>query len=574
VISDGRTQDVDPTAVEVARKLSAIHGEPFPVFTLGVGAMHEGKDIEVVKVLAPTAARKDDRVTFNAVVTTKGFEGDVDVLLKADDKLVKTVRAHLLPADGPQTIPIIYTPETTGTFRFTVSIPAEPDELSTENNAAQHVLAVKDARTKVLFVAGQPGYFYRFLKNALIVDPSIQLSCLLQSADPDFHQEGNVRITHYPETRQELFQFDVVVFADVEPVAFRREQLDDLKAFVGQFGGGFMMVAGPAYPADAWKGTPIEELLPVVLRGAAPAADLLTTKTLKEAFRPRLTEQGRVHGITQLGDSREGSVKVWESFPGCYWYHPVARAKPGSVVIADHPYDRDERGPMPLIVVGRYDPGRTLYCALDGTWRWRFWVGDLYFNRFWVQAINYVGSYRILGNSRRIQLATDKRTYCLGERIVVQAQALDDSFHPSQAEAIEAKLEMAGAPAQPVRLLPSRQGPGIFEGSFVAAKPGSGILSVSLGAEQESLSFSVSLPETEFQHPTMDAQTLTEVAEATRGTFLRLHVIDRLPERIQAAGHEVTREVQDPVFDAPAVVIVFLGLICSEWWFRKRGMLA
>jgi len=574
VVTDGRTQDVDPSAVEIARRLGAVHGEAFPVFTVGVGAIEESKDIAVVKILAPTAARKDDSVTFNAVVTSKGFEGDVDVLLKADDKLVKTLRAHLEPDSGPQTLTLRYTPEATGTFRFSVSIPTEPDELSSENNVASHVLTVKDARTKVLFVASEPSYFYRFLKNTLLVDRSVELSCILQSADPDFHQEGNVRLTHYPESRQELFQYDVVIFGDADPSTFRDEHLVDLRAFVGQFGGGFILVAGMANPVEVWKGTPVEELLPIVLGGKTPSTDLLGTKALKEAFSPRLTEQGRRHGITQLGDSREESVGVWENLPGCYWYQPVARAKPGAVVLAEHPYDRDERGAMPLLVVGRYDPGRSLFCGLDGTWRWRFWVGDVHFNKFWVQAVNYVGSYRILGGSRRIQLAADKESYTLGERIVVQAQCLDDSFQPSQADALEAKVEMQGGHTEAVRLLPSRQGKGIYEGSFAAARPGSGILSVTQGADHESLSFTVRLPDSEFQHPTLDAPTLRQVAEATRGEFLRLDAIERLADRIEAAGQEITTEVQDPVFDAPLVVIVFLGFICSEWWFRKRGMLA
>jgi len=573
VITDGRTQDVDPSALEIARRLPAIHGEAFPVFTVGVGAADEAKDIQVVKILAPSTARKDDQVTFNAVVAARGFRGDVDLLLKADGKLVNTVRARL-EGDGPQTIPIRYTPEAAGTFRFSVEIPAEPGELSTENNASRHVLTVKDARTKVLFVAGQPSYFYRFLKNALIVDKSILLSCFLQSADPDFIQEGSRRITHYPETREELFDFDVVIFSDVDPAMFRAEQIADLRAFVGQFGGGFILVAGAFHPPEVWKGTAIEELLPVITSGAAPRPDLLAARTLKEPFRARLTEQGRLHGITQLADTPEDSQKIWESLPGCYWYHPVARAKPAAVVLAEHPYDRDERGPMPLIAVGRYDPGRTLYCALDGTWRWRFWVGDVYFTRFWVQAINFVGSHRILGGSRRIQLATDKRSYTLGERVVIQAQCLDDAFRPLQAEAVEARLEAPGAAAEAVRLLPSRQGAGIFEGSFVAARPGSTLLSLALGHEQESVAFDIHLPETEFQHPTMDARTLRELAAATRGEFLRLDQLDTLAPRIQAAGQELTTEVQDPLVDAPALLVVFLGLVCSEWWFRKRGMLA
>ena len=574
VITDGRSQDTDPSAVGAARTLGIIHGEPFPVFTVGVGAIEHTRDIEVVKILAPSVVKKDDKVTFNTVVASRGFEGNVELQLRRDDQLVKTQTAHLKAADGPQTIAITYTPETKGSFRFSVSVPPVPDELSTENNKAVHVLTVKDEKTKLLFVAGQPSYFYRYLKNTLLVDASVELSCLLQSADPDFHQEGNVRITHYPETRQDLFEYDVIVFHDVDPTLFPERALADLKAFVGQFGGGFILVAGPSHPVGLWTGTPVAEMLPVVLGGVVRVADPLASRTLREEFRPRLTEQGRSHGITQLADTQDANQQAWSRLPGCYWYQPVARAKPGAIVLAEHPYDRDERAAMPLLVAGRFDPGRTLYCGLDGTWRWRFWIGDQFFNRFWVQAVNYVGSYRVLGGSRRVQLATDKRAYTLGERVVVQAQCLDEAFRPAQDEALEARVEMQGSPPVPLRLVRSRQGTAIYEGAFEATTPGSGVLSLALGADTDSLSFTVRLPDTEFRDPTMDAATLRAVAKATRGTFVRLHAVRDLDAHIRAAGQEITSEVQDPVYDAPIIVILFMVLVCSEWWFRKRGMLA
>ena len=574
VLTDGRTQDTDPSAVATAKRLGIVHGQTFPVFTVGVGTLTRGRDVEVVKILAPSAVKKDDKVTFNAVVTSTGIEGDVEAQLRRDGELVKTQTVRLRDLDGPQTVPITYTPEEKGSFRFSITFPPQPDELSTENNTALHVLTVKDEKTRVLLVAGQPSYFYRFLKNTLLVDASVELSCLLQSADPDFHQEGNVRLTHYPERRPELFEYDVVVFHDVDPSAFGTEQLEDLRGFVGQFGGGFLFVAGPFHPAGLWTGTPVAEMLPVVASEGAGAAEPLAGGALREAFGPRLTEQGRRHGIARLADTQRASLEAWSRLPGCYWYEPVARAKPGSVVLAEHPYDRDERGPMPLLVAGRYDPGRTLFCGLDGTWRWRFWVGDVLFNRFWVQAINYVGTYRILGGSRRVQLATDKRSYALGERVVVQAQCLDEAFRPAQSEALEAKVEMHGSPPRAVSLTRSRHGTAIFEGSFEATRPGSGVVSLAIGADHDSLSFSVRLPQTEFQDPTMDAATLRAIAEATRGTFLRLHEIDQLDGLVQAAGLEITREVPDAVYDAPLAVILFMVLACTEWWLRKRAMLA
>jgi len=573
VVTDGRTQDTEPTVVDTARALAALHGEPFPVFTVGVGTTDVARDIDVVRVLGPRAARKDDQVTLTAVVSTQGFEGDVDVLLHRGDTLIRTTRTRLAPGDGPQSIPITFTPDTEGSFQYRISIPTQPDETNTDNNLARHPLTVKDQKSKLLLVAAQPTYFYRYLKNALVVDPTIQLSCMLQSADPDFHQEGNIRITHYPETRKDLFAYDVVIFADVDPGAFSPEQLKDLKAFVAQFGGGFIFVAGQLYPAEVWAGTPVEDLLPVFL-AAGGGADPLATRNLREPFQPRLTEQGLAHGITRLADTEEESHAIWSAFPGCYWYAPVSRAKRGAHVLAEHPYDRDEQGPMPLLVLWRHDLGRVLYCGVDGTWRWRFWVGDVYFNRFWVQAANFVGTYRVLGSGGRVQLTTDREDYTLGDRIYVEAQVFDASYQPTSDDAIAARIEVQGAKPKPVRLVRAKGSAGMFEGSFVADHPGSGMVTLDLGSDQDSRSFTVALPQSEFRHTTLDAKTLEDIANATQGEFLRLHEISQLAERIEAAGQEITTEIQDPVFDAPLIVILFLAIACTEWWLRKRAMLS
>jgi len=396
---------------------------------------------------------------------------------------------------------------------------------------------------------------------------------MLQSADPDFHQEGNIRITHYPETRKELFAYDVVIFADVDPGTFRPEQLEDLKAFVAQFGGGFIFTAGQLYPAEVWAGTPVEEILPVALASSA-GADPLAARTLREPFQLRLTEQGIAHGITRLADTEPDSRAVWDAFPGCYWYAPVARARRGAHVLAEHPYDRDEQGPMPLLALWRHDLGRTLYCGVDGTWRWRFWVGDVHFNRFWVQAANFVGTYRVLGSGGRVQLTTDREAYTLGDRVFVEAQVFDASYQPTRDDAIEARIEMQGAEPTAVRLVQAKGSTGMFEGSFVADHPGSGVATLSLGSDQDARSFTVALPQSEFRHTTMDAAALEDIAAATQGQFLRLHEIDQLADRIEAAGQEITTEIQDPVFDAPLVVLLFLAIACTEWWLRKRGMLS
>ncbi|NQT51905.1 hypothetical protein HQ576_07640, partial [bacterium] len=307
VLSDGRSHDSNPTTAEVARRLAMLHGDGFPVFAIGVGSEDEQTDLRVVRLLAPDTVRTDDQVVFNALVASRGFGGDVDVQLQRNGQVVESKRVTLQPTGEPMAVAIPHTPDTKGKFRFSVVVPPVPDETDRDNNTAVHDLEVKDAKTKLLLVAGQPSYFYRFLKNTLVSDASIELSAWLQSADDDFVQEGNLRITRYPQSRAELLAYHVVVLSDVDPAAFTPSQIDDLDAFVGRAGGGLIFVAGPSFSADDWQKTKLAGLLPVELGRGAGAEDLLITRSLKDPFRPRLTEQGRRHGVLRLASPLDAS---------------------------------------------------------------------------------------------------------------------------------------------------------------------------------------------------------------------------------------------------------------------------
>ena len=59
-------------------------------------------------------------------------------------------------------------------------------------------IAVLDAKITVLYVEGYPRWEYRYIKNEMIRDKTVDISCLLTSADPTFRQEGDKPITRVP----------------------------------------------------------------------------------------------------------------------------------------------------------------------------------------------------------------------------------------------------------------------------------------------------------------------------------------------------------------------------------------
>ena len=148
----------------------------------------------------------------------------------------------------------------------------QPGELDSRDNVRPAQIAVLDAKINVLYVDGYPRWEYRYLKNEMMRDKTVNISCLLTSADPSFAQEGDPSsegfpgpIKRFPESIEELMQYDVVLFGDVDPRQFTDAQLQLLKDFVSKRGGGFGMIAGPRYAPAAYRNTALEELLPVFI---------------------------------------------------------------------------------------------------------------------------------------------------------------------------------------------------------------------------------------------------------------------------------------------------------------------
>jgi hypothetical protein len=66
-------------------------------------------------------------------------------------------------------------PEEVGEFTYTVSVAPHLGEALTENNQADFPLSVARDKIRVLLVCGSPTWNYRFLRQGLKQDPSIDM---------------------------------------------------------------------------------------------------------------------------------------------------------------------------------------------------------------------------------------------------------------------------------------------------------------------------------------------------------------------------------------------------------------
>jgi len=577
LITDGRS-NAGVDALAAVEEYALNREDPFPVVAVGVGDPAEPKDIEAMQIFGNNTVFIKDFITLAVAISSEGFAGrSARLTIEAGDKVLAAQDVEL--KDGRlQQVPVRFKIDTPGKYECVAKIAPHPDEITHANNdTPPHLLDVIDRPIQVLLVAEKPTWEYRYLKNHLVRDTSVKVSCLLQSADPDFFQEGTQPVSAFPKSREELFAYDVVVLLGANAARQTEADLANIAAFVENVGGGLLVAAHEDYPPSMFTNTPIEKLLPVVPGPPLYYDPLRERPVLAQSFVPHLTPAGGSHPVTVLHPLEKENERAWAKLPGVFWYYPAQKAKPGASVLLEHPVDGNEHGKYPLVAVQFYRGGRTMYVGLDSTWRWRYMRGDTYFGRFWGQAIRFLSSGRLLGENKRLSIATDRPTYTLGQKVVVLARSLDRFYEPLKLDEIAATLESPDFDRTQIALKAVPGSPGMFRTEFTPAAPGKYGLSATSGAgvqAEASASLVVRMPDFENDSPGMDLAALQKIAMASGGKYFPLAEAARIPGEIEKLREEYVTEEQHDIWDTPWLLLFFAAIVVTEWTVRKRKMLA
>ena len=224
---------------------------------------------------------------------------------------------------------------------YIVEVEPQDRERRADNNRLVRTIHVRKEKLKVLFVEGYPRYEYRYLKNFLEREETVDLGVVLLSADPEYSEQDLFALPTFPASKDDLFQYDVVILGDADPSFLSASQMANLREFVTEKGGGMLFVAGEEFNPLAYKGTPLEPLLPIQL---AEARNPTAVGNAVAAFRPRLTPEGRASPIFRFGDDEATSIRVWENLPELFWFLEAPRKQPAAFVLAEHPTLRGADG--------------------------------------------------------------------------------------------------------------------------------------------------------------------------------------------------------------------------------------
>jgi hypothetical protein len=549
-----------------------------PLFCIGFGGNQPVRDLKLSDLLVDDVVFVDDVVNFECKLSATGFQGSKALVMLHEkgksDVLAKT-EITLGPDDQSQTVRLVYRPTLAGQFEYTVEVEPQEGELQTANNRQSRMVQVRKEKLRVLLAQVSPSYEYRYLRNVLERDETIELSTFLQDADLEHAGQDKAALRMFPERREDLFSYDVIILGDLNPALLGSPAMQSLAEFVDQpgKGGALVLIAGPMYMPLAYRDTPLSRLMPVDLNSVRLPDP---NEPITDGFVLKPTELGLAGPAMQLGDSPAETQNIWQNLAPLYWFAEVPALKPGARVLAEHPTltARDGR-PLPIFVMQYVGAGKVLFHGTDETWRWRWRVGDVYFARYWIQTIRYLSRSKLADGGRAVTLTSDRRQYAQGETVQIRVRFADERLAPAEDTGVTVVVEQPGQPTQRMQLRRATAGRGTFEGSLIRSLPGSyriWLASPSVEGPAPAGDFIVSPPPGEFARVRMDEAALREAAKVTGGRYYDFqsagNLLRDLPPGRQAPIETLPPK---PLWNKWPLLMLFLVLIIDEWLLRKRG---
>lgn len=597
VFSDGRANaGEDPGAIASFLKERAI-----PIYTIGIGNPDPPKDIRVTELLANPRVYKDDQdtVIFAGQMEATGYAGQtVEAVLlrkKVGEEEFKEVAKQDIEIKDDEFIKKFnfeVDKKVAGTFKYTLwvgkrsglgKIQALKDESNSKNNYKPRDLTVIEDDTRVLMICGAPNNEYRFLRNLLYREKRLQLSCWLQTADPDFPQDGNKRITELPRTQEQLFKYDVIILIDP-----REDLLDPawatlLEKFVGKHGGGLCFIAGDKNTTDFFdKSTmkAIHDVLPVKAQVREAESLIGGGSRFTDRWAMKLTSEGENHPITRLSSNPEILKQFWGQLPGFYWHYPFRPKQAARVLLESMDPTRVRQGKRsPLLAAHYYGPGRTVFSSFDSSWRWRNTAISAY-QRYWIQLMRYLVEGRLLGGQKRMIVKTDEDEYQLGDVVTVRVKLLKEDFEPMTGASLSGLAKSQDGKSQTEVIFKEKMdkdedgddvGTGVYLGEFTPEQPDLYDISVEAAAligegSRVSTTVQVNLPDIEFADTTLNTSLLKGI-----GKYVELPDLKDLPPKIPSRVQKTPGKgwVFD-LWDNGWVLTWLVLLLGFEWYFRKR----
>lgn len=350
--------DANETAGSLQEASDAAVAQRVPIDSLPLPYVNPS-EITVDELIAPTTARMGDTVSLKVRITaSQESRGRLTVTVNGQpvdlDPASSGVGVMVSLDPGENYFPIPVTLPRAGVQKFeaffepaTSDAGATPDTI-VENNRAEAVTFVS-SQGRVLVIGQQ----------------EVEAAELMRALQNGRIDAAFLRADEAPQNLTEMNGYDAIITVNMPIYAFSQAQIEDLKRYVHDSGGGLLMVGGPdAFGAGGWIGSTLEDALPIkldppqkqqMLRGALVLV-MHSIEMPQGIHYGKKTADAAVDALTRLDYA--GIVEfTGRGGAGAEWVHPLSEL--GDKVVIRQAINNLAFGDMPS-----FDP--SLQLALQG----------------------------------------------------------------------------------------------------------------------------------------------------------------------------------------------------------------
>jgi uncharacterized membrane protein len=574
------TDGADTSDTSIDDSLASLKARSIPVFPVGLGQERFTRDIQISRVETPRVVLKGSALVVDVVVSQTGYSGKSVALNVEDSGRLVTTQQITLPPDGQSlTARVRFTANDAGARLFRFRVAPQDGEEVTQNNARDALLEVRDRHERILYYEGEPRYEVKFVLAAVDGDKNIDVVLLQRTAENKYMRRNvsdqNELVGGFPKTREELFQYRALILGSVDAASFTPEQLRMIADFVNKRGGSLLMLGGRrSFAEGGWAGTPVGEVLPVVLENdkGRKSAEYFSWLPV------RPTRAGASSPVTQIADSEEHSSDRWSEMPEVSTVNPIHDVKPGATVLLTA-VDKQKQDQI-VLAYQRYGRGKAVAMPIQDSFLWRMDakipVEDLTFATYWRRLVRWL----VDGVPDLVNVTTAQDRVEPGEAVKIVADVSDKAYAEVNDSHVVASVTSPSGKKSDVPMEWTVTRDGEYRGSFVPDEPGVYDIKVDAtraSGDQKSLGNAevhvrASAGDAEYFDAAMRGSLLRRIAEDTGGRFFTPSNSNLLPEAVTYTGRGVTVVEERDLWDMPILLFLLLALLGAEWGFRRvRG---
>lgn len=533
-----------------------------PIFTVGIGDPADQKDLAVSRILTNEITYAKSAVPVDVDITAYGFKGKrIQVQLRKNGQVIDS-RFVDLPEESMQTkVTMSFTPEEEGVEKYEVIIPVLEGELTDRNNRRSFFVRVLKNKTRVLMVSGAPDPQVSALYNTLLDDENIEVASLVERSDGGFIKK---------EINGPELAYDCMLFNNYPTRISDSKMLEKFINLVKTGDTPLMLLYGPKTDPDRLK--PVSNLLPAELKADR---DLRETLVYLD-----LTTAGKQHSVTRLSEDVAADAQHWQSLPPIFIGQVVPAPFPGSEVLARVDMSRATnvvkfRKDIPLIMTRKSGASKTVLLSAYGVWRLKsLMLGANRTDKVYQHLIS--NSIRWLvtrEDEKKVRITTSKQIYRTGEKIEFNAQVYDEQLNPVDGAEVKASILNGD---KTISILLNGIGQGRYEASLDALLAGDYTFSGQASKEEKILGkdsgkFTVEAFSLEYLQTRMNEKLLKNVAQNSGGRYFTPDNFAEISQHLKFEAVMIDEEQEIALWNKLFLLILFVALVSTEWFIRKRS---